>query len=116
MTARGADRPRLDGGGLVRGPEVTMVVDGRPTKAYLGESVAAVLLADGTDDLSTRTTRTGDPRGLFCGMGVCYDCLVVVDGVPNTRACMTWAREGMVVSRQDGPGVPRVVGPDAPAR
>ena len=49
-----------------------------------------------------RTTPTGEPRGIFCGMGVCFDCLVVVDGIPNTRACVTWAREGMVVARQDG--------------
>lgn len=93
--------------GLERGPQLELTVDGRSVTAYLGESVAAVLLADGTDDLSTRTTRAGDPRGLFCGMGVCFECLVVVDGVPNTRACMTWARPGMVVARQDGPGVAR---------
>jgi predicted molibdopterin-dependent oxidoreductase YjgC len=37
-------------------------------------------------------------------MGVCFDCLVVVDGVPNTRACVTWVREGMDVARQDGLG------------
>jgi NADH dehydrogenase/NADH:ubiquinone oxidoreductase subunit G len=37
-------------------------------------------------------------------MGVCFDCLVVVDGVPNTRACVTWVRDGMVVARQDGFG------------
>jgi hypothetical protein len=52
-------------------------------------------------------------------MGVCFDCLVVVDGIPGTRACMTWVREGMTVSRQAGPGYPRdrPGGPaDAPAR
>lgn len=91
----------------MRGPQVQVIVDGRPVTAYLGESVAAALLADGTGDLSTRTTRAGDPRGLFCGMGVCFDCLVVVDGVPGTRACVTWVRDGMRVSRQDGAGTPR---------
>nr|WP_297537633.1 (2Fe-2S)-binding protein [Amycolatopsis sp.] len=85
-----------------------MTVDGTPTTAYVGESVAAALLADG--DLSTRTTSGGEPRGLFCGMGVCFDCLVVVDGVPGTRACVTWVREDMEVSRQDGPGFPRGAG------
>ena len=44
----------------------------------------------------------GEPRGIFCGMGVCFDCLVVVDGVTNTRACAAWAREGMDVRRQAG--------------
>jgi hypothetical protein len=68
--------------------------------AYEGETVAAVLLAEG--HVATRRTRRGSPRGVYCGMGVCFDCLEVVDGVPNTRACVTWVREGMDVARQDG--------------
>ncbi|MBC6457886.1 (2Fe-2S)-binding protein [Actinomadura sp. HBU206391] len=99
-------RPRLAAGrGLERGPAVTITVDGRPTPAYLGESVAAALMADG--DLSTRTALDGEPRGLFCGMGVCFDCLVIVDGVAGTRACVTWVRDGMDVARQDHPGLRR---------
>jgi D-hydroxyproline dehydrogenase subunit gamma len=85
---------------LERGPRVEIVLDGEPVEAYEGETIAAVLLAQG--EIATRTTVKGEPRGVFCGMGVCYDCLVVVDDVPNTRACMTWVRERMVVSRQDG--------------
>jgi D-hydroxyproline dehydrogenase subunit gamma len=85
---------------LERGPRVEIVLDGRPVEAYEGETVAAVLLAEG--EIATRTTVSGEPRGIFCGIGVCFDCLVVVDGVPNTRACMTWVRGGMQVSRQDG--------------
>jgi predicted molibdopterin-dependent oxidoreductase YjgC len=85
---------------LERGPRVEVVLDGRRVEAYEGETVAAVLLAEG--EVATRTTVNGEPRGIFCGMGVCYDCLVVVDGVPNTRACMTWVRDGMRVSLQDG--------------
>ncbi len=73
--------------------------------AYLGESVAAALMADG--DLSTRKTSDGEPRGLFCGMGVCFDCLAIVDGIPGTRACVTWVRDGMDISRQDGAGYRR---------
>lgn len=87
-------------GGLERGAPVTLSLDGRPVTAYEGESVAALLLAEG--EIATRFTQSGQPRGVFCGMGVCFDCLVVVDGVPNTRACVTWVREGMQVSRQDG--------------
>lgn len=102
--------PRLPDAGLVRGPQVTVTVDGRPVPAYVGESVAAALLADGTGNLATRTTRAGDSRGLYCGMGVCFDCLVVVDGVAGTRACMTWVRDGMAIARQDGAGVPRYEG------
>jgi predicted molibdopterin-dependent oxidoreductase YjgC len=87
--------------GLQRGPSVTLTVDGRPVPAHLGETVAAALLAD--DVAQLRTTAGGEPRGVFCGMGVCFDCLVVVDGVPNTRACMTWVADGMDVRRQAGP-------------
>jgi predicted molibdopterin-dependent oxidoreductase YjgC len=88
--------------GLERGPAVTLTLDGRPVTAYEGESVATLLLVEG--NAATRLTQTGEPRGVFCGMGVCFDCLVVVDGVPNTRACVTWVRDGMDVARQDGLG------------
>jgi predicted molibdopterin-dependent oxidoreductase YjgC len=85
---------------LVRGPELTIELDGRPLRVHEGETVAAALVADG--HAATRRTVRGEPRGLYCGMGVCFECLVVVDGIPNTRACMTWVREGMKVERQDG--------------
>ena len=88
------------GDAIVRGPTVTVTLDGQPVTAYLGETVAAVLFAEGL--AQTRTTVSGEPRGVFCGMGVCFDCLVVVDGEPNTRACVTWVRDGMKVSRQSG--------------
>ena len=76
--------------------------DGRELVALPGETIAAALAA--ADIVTVRQARSGSPRGPFCGMGVCFDCLVVVDGVPNTRACVTWARDGMVVGRQDGLG------------
>lgn len=88
------------GEALARGPAVTISLDGRPVVAYAGETVATVLIAEGHQ--ATRTTAGGEPRGVFCGMGVCFDCLVVVDGVPNMRACMTFVTEGMDVRRQDG--------------
>jgi len=65
---------------------ITITFDGRPLEARRGESLAAALTAHGVRVL--RTTRTRSPRGLFCGMGVCQDCLVEVDGRPNQRACM----------------------------
>ena len=92
--------PLSDGDGLRRGPQVSLLVDGQSTEAFEGESVAAVLVA--REGLWTRTTVNGAPRGIFCGMGVCYDCLVVVDGVPNTRACMTPVRANMCIDRQSG--------------
>jgi predicted molibdopterin-dependent oxidoreductase YjgC len=88
------------GHGVERGPVVTIELEGRPVTAYLGETVATVLLAEGHHAM--RTTVQGAPRGIFCGMGVCFDCLVVVDGQPNTRACMTFVEAGMRVSRQAG--------------
>ena len=77
-----------------------IMLDSEPVEAYEGETVAAVLLARG--EIATRTTPRGEPRGIFCGMGVCFDCLMIIDGVPNTRACMTWVREGLDARRQDG--------------
>ncbi len=87
-------------GDLERGPAVELTVDGQSVEAFAGETVAGVLFAEGL--VTTRHTRAGAARGVYCGMGVCFDCLVVVDGVPNTRACMTWVAPGMRVERQDG--------------
>ncbi len=90
--------------GVRRGRKITIFVDGRPLTAFLGESVAAALLAEGY--LAFRhTARRGEPRGLFCGMGICFDCLVVVDGRPGRRACMIEVRDGMQVELQQGWGV-----------
>lgn len=75
--------------------DVTITFDGRPVPARLGESVAAALTAAGVTTL--RTTRSDQPRGLFCGMGVCQDCLVEIDGKPNQRACMTKVAGPMTV-------------------
>lgn len=86
--------------GVRRGPSLTVLLDGEPIGAHEGETVAAALIAQGESAL--RRTRGGRLRGVYCGMGVCFDCLVVVDGVPNTRACMTWVRDGMEICHQDG--------------
>jgi predicted molibdopterin-dependent oxidoreductase YjgC len=88
--------------GVTRGPAVRFRLDGDEVTAFEGETVAAAIIA--LDGPQTRVTARGAPRGVFCGMGVCFDCLVVVDGVPNTRACMTWVRDGLDVRRQQGAG------------
>jgi predicted molibdopterin-dependent oxidoreductase YjgC len=68
-----------------------------------GQTVGAALMAYGVT--SWRTTRLGGaPRGLFCGIGVCFDCLVDVDGHPNQRACLVLAEDGMRVATQEGTG------------
>jgi predicted molibdopterin-dependent oxidoreductase YjgC len=75
---------------------LTVRVDGELIQAFAGETVATVLLALGRRTFR-RTEQTHAPRGLFCGMGVCFDCLVTVDSQPNVRACMTPVRPGMVI-------------------
>ena len=76
--------------------EVTIHFDGQPVRARGGDSVAVALLSAG--HVATRTTPGGTaPRGPYCMMGVCFDCLVEIDGVPNMQACMTRVRDGMRV-------------------
>lgn len=79
--------------------ELTFQLDGKPISARLGDSITAALSAAGEQTLGSR--RSGRPRGAFCGMGVCHDCLVTVDGERGQRACMTAVREGMWVQRED---------------
>ena len=102
----GGDSLRLDETPeLRRGPAVEITVDGKPVVAYSGETVAAVLMANGLRGFRA-TARKGEPRGLYCGIGVCYECLVVIDGEPGRRACMTTVRAGMRVQMQAGWGPP----------
>jgi predicted molibdopterin-dependent oxidoreductase YjgC len=74
---------------------VTLQVDGAAVTAHPGESVAAALLAAGIRRLG-HSGRAGAPRGAFCHMGTCQECLVQVDGVA-VQACMTLVRDGMTV-------------------
>ncbi|NIZ61570.1 (2Fe-2S)-binding protein [Sedimentitalea sp. CY04] len=80
---------------------VTLTVDGTPITAQERDSLAAALLAHSAK-ASRRTTRLDTPRTAYCMMGVCFDCLVEVDGHANVQACMTQVREGMVVRLQSG--------------
>jgi predicted molibdopterin-dependent oxidoreductase YjgC len=76
---------------------------GKEIDAEAGQSVGAALIAAGYR--SWRTTRHGGaPRGVFCGIGVCFDCLVIVNGRPNQRACLTEVRDGDDVAPQEGTG------------
>jgi predicted molibdopterin-dependent oxidoreductase YjgC len=77
-------------------PPITFTVDGEAHSALPGQTIAAALYASGRRIL--RHTRIeGKPRGLYCGMGVCFDCVVRVNG-ETTRACMRSVEEGMQVS------------------
>jgi sarcosine oxidase subunit alpha len=92
--------------GVERGERLTFTFDGEPVVAYRGESVAAALMAAGKRTLR-KTPVADEPRGVFCGMGMCFDCLVVIDGQPSVRACTTLVLDGMRVEMQSGVGVAR---------
>jgi predicted molibdopterin-dependent oxidoreductase YjgC len=74
---------------------IELTVDGRALTAPAGQSLAAVLLNAGRETL--RTSPKGNPRGLYCGIGVCQECRVVVDGVV-VRSCVTPVSAGMQVT------------------
>lgn len=84
-----------------RGQAVTIIVDGIQLPAYVGETIAGALLAAGRR--AWRRTSHGQPRGVFCGIGICFDCLVTVNGTPNVRACVTAVAAGMVVETGSNP-------------
>ena len=86
--------------GVKRPAAVAIEVDGARVEAYPGESVATALLAAGVR--AFRRTPSGAPRGPLCNMGVCFECVVTVDGEPGVRACATQVREGMSVETGAG--------------
>ena len=80
---------------FVRGKKINFYVDGHPTSAYQGETLHAALIAAGYRQL--RNSKENHPRGIYCGMGVCFECLVTVNGRPSQQACMTRVENGMEV-------------------
>ena len=85
---------------------LSVTVDGERVTGVAGQTLAGLLLAAGR--LAWRRGPSGAPRGVFCGMGVCFDCLVTVDGERDVRACRRRARDGDVVTTQSraAPGDP----------
>jgi hypothetical protein len=75
-----------------------ITVDEEPLTGEAGQTIAGVLLAAGR--VSWRRAPSGAPRGVFCGIGVCFDCLVTVNDVRDVRACRRRARDGDVVTTQ----------------
>jgi len=90
-------------GELGEARRVTIIVDGKEIPAREGEMIAAALTAAGIKTFRT-TPIKHKPRGIFCGIGQCTDCIMEIDGVMNVRACMTIAKPGMVVRSQEGLG------------
>ena len=81
------------------GPPVRFRFEGRELHAPEGMNLAAALLVNG-ETVFRESPVTGAPRGPFCLMGSCFECLVVIDGKPNRQACMTEVAENMEVHRQ----------------
>jgi predicted molibdopterin-dependent oxidoreductase YjgC len=98
------------------GPDnpMTIWVDGEAVTGTAGQTIAGVLLGAGRPQWRT-TGASGAPRGVFCGIGVCFDCLVEVNGLRDVRACLRRAQDGDVVTRQDGDVVTRQGGPEVTA-
>ena len=81
--------------------EVRFFFNDQEVIGLTGQSVGAALLSNG--DRVLRNTRFNEKgRGVFCGIGVCFDCLVVIDGITNQRACITEIKSGMKVQTQVG--------------
>lgn len=88
-------------GVIEKGREVFFTYDGQTISGFEGEPIAAALKAAGV--MTHRYTKNQHkPRGIFCAIGRCTDCVMVVDGKPNVRTCVTPLKEGMVVQTQDG--------------
>ena len=82
-------------------PSLQIFVDGATVAAREGDTVSAALLASGRD-VRRATAVSGAPRLPYCMMGVCFDCLVTIDGVGNRQACLIPLRAGMRVETQQG--------------
>ena len=83
--------------------KVRIEVDGKAIEALEAEPIAAALAASGTK-VFRYTRKYNKPRGISCAIGQCTDCVMVVDGVPNTRTCVTAVEDGMKVETQYGLG------------
>jgi D-hydroxyproline dehydrogenase subunit gamma len=84
------------------GTAIAILVDGQPVPGLAGQTIAGVLLGAGR--LTWRTSPQGRPRGVFCGIGVCHDCLVTVNGLRDVRACQRRAADGDQISTGDEAG------------
>nr|WP_288642661.1 (2Fe-2S)-binding protein [uncultured Anaerobutyricum sp.] len=84
-----------------KGRSVTFTFDGKELQGFEGEPIAAALKANGVM-VHRYTKKQHKPRGIFCAIGRCTDCVMVVDNVPNVRTCITPLKEGMDIKTQYG--------------
>ena len=81
--------------------EIDFSFDGRSITAGVGETLATALLAAGVETFRESVVG-GEPRAPYCLMGICFECLLTIDGIQNRQSCLIEVREGMVVSSQRG--------------
>lgn len=82
---------------------VTVDIEGKQVQVPAGETVASAVLVEGLGFTRTHPV-SGAPRAPLCMMGVCFECLMEIDGLPNRQACQVQVAEGMTVRRQQGAG------------
>ncbi|MBC3888587.1 (2Fe-2S)-binding protein [Acetobacterium paludosum] len=88
-------------GNTEMGRKVAFFMDGKQMEGYEGEPIAVALKAGGVM-IHRYTQKNHEPRGIFCAIGRCTDCVMIVDGVPNIRTCITPLVSGMRIQTQDG--------------
>jgi predicted molibdopterin-dependent oxidoreductase YjgC len=90
-------------GRLQNNEKIIIYVDNKKLEALENDTIASALLANGIK-VCRHTRKRNEPRGLFCAIGRCNDCLMLVDGIPNIRTCVTYVRDGMQIKTQIGNG------------
>lgn len=87
-------------GDVEKTEEVTILLDGEPIQVEKGQMIAAALMEKGIR-INRYTRKNHSPRGIFCGIGQCTDCVMVVNGKRNVRTCITPVEEGMIIETQN---------------
>lgn len=87
------------------GETLTILIDGSAFRVTAGDTVAAALLLAGISRFR-RSAVSGADRGLYCGMGVCFECLVTINGAPNRQACLTLVENNMTIETGHGAPLP----------
>ncbi|MCP5101994.1 MAG: (2Fe-2S)-binding protein [bacterium] len=87
-------------GTIKRKEKVKLSVNGKKIPAYKGETILAALMAAGYKKMK-KSPLNNEPRGALCGMGVCFECMVTVNGIRNTRSCMTEVENNMEIETDE---------------
>ncbi len=90
-------------GTFEKGREIQFTFDGKTMEGFEDEPIAIALRSNGVM-VHRHTTKRDEPRGIFCAIGRCTDCIMVVNGIPNVRTCVEQLKEGMVIQTQMGMG------------